>query len=53
MRNIANRADLSDSDIKISKFYGNIYDFSVRYEQISKQNILKIHTYLMKKSNII
>ena len=27
--NIANNADISDSDIKSSKFYGNIYDFSV------------------------
>ena len=40
--NIANSVDLSDSG-----FYGNIYDFSVSYEQISKENILKIHTYLI------
>ena len=47
--NIADRADLPDSDIKVNKFYGNIYDFSVSYEQISKENILKSPTYLMKK----
>ena len=49
LRNIADNSDLSDSDIKSGKFYENIYDFSVGYEQISKENILKIHTYLMKK----
>ena len=49
IENISNKDYLSDSDIESGKFYGNIHDFSVDYEQISKENILKIHTYLMKK----
>ena len=47
--NISNKDYLSDSDIKSGKFYGNIYYFSADYEQISNENILNIHTYLMKK----
>ena len=51
--NIANSTDLSDSDIESGKLYGNIFDFSVGYEQISNENILSIHTYSMRKNNIV
>ena len=47
--NISNKDYLSDSDTESSKFYGNIYDFGVDYEQISNEDILNIHPYLMKK----
>ena len=47
--NIANNGDLSDDDIESAKLYGNVYDFSVSYEQISNENILNIHNYLMRK----
>ena len=47
--NIVNSADLSDSDIASGKLYGNVYNFSVSYKQISNENILSSHTYLMKK----
>ena len=50
--NIANSADLSDNGIESGKLYGNVYDFSMSYEQISKENILSIHTYLMRKNGI-
>ena len=32
---------------------GYIYDFSVDYRAISNDEILDIHKYLMKKSNIV
>ena len=31
---------------------GNVYDFSVDYDSIDKSDILKIHKYLMTKTNI-
>ena len=40
--NISNNQDLSEDDIESGKLYGNIYDFSVDYEQISNENILNI-----------
>ena len=45
--------DLSASDIKDSKLYGNAYDFSVDYSAITKDKILDIHKCLMEKNNII
>ena len=47
--NISSNTYLSENDIKCGKFYGNIYDFSVDYEQINNENILNIHVYLMIK----
>ena len=44
---------LSTNEIKESKLYGNIYDFSVDYSAISNDNIRDIHAYLMKKHDII
>ena len=41
--------NLSNSDIKDSKLYGNVYDFSVDYSVITNDEILDIHNYLMKK----
>ena len=47
--NIADNADLSHDDIESGKLYGNVYDFNADYNQISKENIINIHNYLMKK----
>ena len=47
---IADNADLSDDDIESDKLYGNVYDFSGNYDQISNESILNIHNYLMKKN---
>ena len=46
-------SNLSSSDIKDSKLHGNVYDFSVDYSAITTDKILNIHSYLMKKNNII
>ena len=43
----------STDEIKESKLYGNIYDFSVDYSAISNDKIHDIHAYLTKKSSII
>ena len=32
---------------------GNVYDFLVDYNSIDKSDVLNIHEYLMKKSNVI
>ena len=45
--------NLSTSDIKDSKLYGNVYNFSVDYSAITNDEILDIHNYLMKKRNIV
>ena len=50
---ISTSANLSSSDIKDSKLYGNVYDFSVDYSAISNDKILDIHSYLMKKNGIV
>ena len=47
---ISSNTYLSEDDIESGKLYGNIYNFSVNYEQIGNKNILDIHTYLMKKT---
>ena len=44
---------LSPKNINDTKLYGNVYDFSVDYNPISNENILKIHKYLMKKNGLI
>ena len=44
---------LSPKNVKDTKLYGNVYDFSVDYSPISDKNILKIHKYLMKKNSLI
>ena len=49
---ISTSANLSSSDIKDSKLYGHVYDFSVDYSTITNEKILDIHNYLMKKNNI-
>ena len=46
-------ANLSSSDIKDSKLYGNVYDFSVYYSAIPNDKIHDIHAYLMRKNGII
>ena len=43
----------STNDMKKTGLYGNVYDFSVDYRDISVDNILKIHKYLIKKHNIV
>ena len=50
---ISTSANLSSSDIKDSKPYGNVYDFSVDYSAISNDKIQDIHAYLMKKISIV
>ena len=49
---ISASANLSSSDIKDSKLYGNVYDFSVDYSAISNDKIHYIHAYLMRKNGI-
>ena len=41
--------NLSNSDIKGSKLYGNVYDFNVDYSTFTNDEILHIHNYLMEK----
>ena len=50
---ISASTNLSNSDIKNNKLYGNVYDFSVDYSAIRNDEILDIHNYLMKKNNIV
>ena len=44
---------ISTDEIKESKLYGNIYDLNVDYSAISNDKIHNIHTYLMKKNDLI
>ena len=44
--------DFSAKNIKKSRLYGNIRDFSVDFTPIALNDILDIHKYLMEKSNI-
>ena len=44
---------LLTNEIKENKLYGNVYHFSVDYSAISNGKIHDIHTYLMKKNDII
>ena len=41
--------DWSVDNMKKTGFKGYVYDFSVDYDAIAVDNILDIHTYLMKK----
>ena len=43
---------LSPKNNNDTKLYGNVYDFSVDYNPISNENILKIHKYLTKKNGV-
>ena len=43
----------SVDNMKRTGFNGYVYDFSVDYDAISVDDILEIHTYLMKKDNMI
>ena len=45
--------DWSVDNMKRTGFNGYVYDFSVDYDAISVDDILEIHTYLMKKDNMI
>ena len=42
-----------ENKIKYTGLYGNVYDFSVGYGAITNDKIQDIHSYLMKKKNII
>ena len=53
LRRISTSAYLSRSDMEDSKFYENVYDFSVDYSTITNDEIIDIHNYLMKKNNIV
>ena len=50
---ISTSANLSNSNIKDSKFYGNVYNFSVDYSVITNDEILDIYNYLVKKNEIV
>ena len=45
--------DCSTDNMRKSSFTGYVYDFSVRYDAISVDDIKDIHKYLMKKNNMI
>ena len=45
--------NLSKSDIEDSKLYGSVYDFYIDYSVITNNKILNIHSYLLKKNNVI
>ena len=45
--------DWSVDNMKETGFNGYIYDFSVDYDAIVVDEVLDIHTYLMKKNNIV
>ena len=44
--------DWSVDNMKRTGFAGYVYDFSVSYDAIAVDDILDIHSYLMKKNNI-
>ena len=45
--------DFSTNDMKNMGLYGNVYDFNLCYQDISVDNMLNIHKYLIKKPNIV
>ena len=51
LRNISK--DFSVDNMRKTGLYGNIYDFSVDYDDIAVDDILDTHKYLMKKNCII
>ena len=44
--------DFSVDDMKKTRFYVYVYDFSVYYGAIAVDDILDIHKYLMKQNNV-
>ena len=44
--------DFSVTNIKKTRLYGAVYDFSVDHRVIAVDDILDIHKYLMKKGDI-
>ena len=44
--------DFSADSMRITGFYGYVYDFSVDYDAIAVDDILDIHKYLMKRNDI-
>ena len=44
--------DFSVDNMKKTRFYGYVYDFSVDYDDIAVHDILDIHKCLIKKNNI-
>ena len=51
LRNISK--DFSVDNMKKTRFFEYVYDFSVDYDDIAIGDILDIHKYLMKMNNII
>ena len=45
--------DWSVDNMERTGFTGYVYDFSVDYDPIAVDDIKHIHTYLMKKNNIV
>ena len=45
--------DWSTDNMKKTGFNGYVYDFSVDYDATSVDDIKDIHTYLMKKNNMV
>ena len=45
--------DWSVDNVKKTGLNGHVYDFSVDYDAIAFDNMLDIHNYLMKKSDIV
>ena len=45
--------DVSVDNMKKTRLYGYVYDFSVDYRSIVVDKTLAIHKYLMEKNNII
>ena len=45
--------DFSVDNMKNTQLNGYVYDFSVDYDAIAVDDILRIHKYLMEKNNII
>ena len=44
--------DFSKGNMKKTRFYGYVCDFSVDYDAIAVNDVLDIHKYLMKKHDI-
>ena len=45
--------DWAVDNMKRTTFTGHVYDFSVSYNDIGRDNIKDIHKYLMKKNDIV
>ena len=53
LRTISAFPNLSNSDIKGNKLYGNVYDFNVDYSAVTNDKIVDIHRYLIEKNSIV